>query len=168
MINEAGLITYTTSPGVRIDPTPPDPLQIVAVDPEFHMTLIATHQGHTDSLAAWWEFEEPESYIVGYKVAVGLKPNGTEVLDWTDMGLEKELVLLELDLENLETYYFTVEATNAAGLRGIGHTDGIIVSWLQKTLFAATHYRQGATFRAMGKGRGPNTDLLVQSGANQS
>jgi hypothetical protein len=68
VVNEAGLITYSSSPGIRLDPTPPDPVQFVAVDPEFHMTLPATHQGHLDSLAAWWEFEELESEIVDFQV----------------------------------------------------------------------------------------------------
>jgi hypothetical protein len=68
VVNEAGLVRYSQSPGVRIDPTPPVPLRIVAVDPEFHMTLPATQQGHTDSLAAWWDFDEVESEIVEYKV----------------------------------------------------------------------------------------------------
>ena len=111
-----------------MDPTPPDPLNIVAVDPEFHMTLVAIHQGHTDSLAAWWEFDEPESYITGYRVAVGTNPNETQILEWTDVGPVQELMLSELDLVNFETYYFTVEATNAAGLKKVAHTDGIMVS----------------------------------------
>ena len=68
IINGAGLVTNSSSPGIRLDPTPPKPVEIVAVDPEFHMTLPATHQGHLDSLAAWWEFEELESEIVGYQV----------------------------------------------------------------------------------------------------
>ena len=91
------------------------------------MTLIATHQGHTDSLAAWWEFDEPESYITRHKVAVGTKPNGTQILDWTDVGLDQELMLIDLELDNLETYYFTIEATNAAGLKYVAHTNGITV-----------------------------------------
>ena len=127
VVNEAGFVTVTSSPGIQIDPTPPEPVRLVVVDPEFHMILIATHQGHTDSLAAWWDFEEPESYITGYKVAVGTKPNGTEVLDWTDVGVEIELLIDDLNLTNLETYFFTVEATNAAGLSSISYTDGITV-----------------------------------------
>ena len=69
IINGAGLVTNSSSPGIRLDPTPPAPLRIVAVDPEFDMTLPATHQGHLHSLAAWWEFDEPESEITGYQVS---------------------------------------------------------------------------------------------------
>ena len=127
VINEAGITSYTSSPGVRIDPTPPVPTRVVAVDPEFDMILIATHQGHVDSLAAWWEFDEPESFVTGFKVAVGLAPNGTEILDWTDMGVGTQLLIDGLNLTNLETYYYTVEATNAAGLTSIGYSDGITV-----------------------------------------
>ena len=128
MINEAGFTTYASSPGIQIDPTPPQLMQVVAVDPEFHMTLIATHQGHTDSLAAWWEFDEPESYVVSYKVAIGTQPNGTSIMDWLYLGLEEEFSLYGLELENWKTYYFTVEATNAAGLTSTGSSDGIMVT----------------------------------------
>ena len=73
VINEADLVTYASSPGIRLDPTPPVPLRIVAVDPEYDMTLTATHQGHLDSLAAWWDFEETESEIVKFKVRKSYK-----------------------------------------------------------------------------------------------
>ena len=128
VVNEAGLETFASSPGVFLDPTPPVPKRIISLDPEFDMTMIATHQGHTDSLAARWEFDEPESHIMRYRVAVGKMPNGTEILDWLDVGLEQNMMLSDLGLENLATYFFTVEATNAAGLSSVEHTEGITVS----------------------------------------
>ena len=69
------------------------------------------------------------SYIFP-QVAVGTKPNGTELMDWTSVGVARELLLDHLSLQEQQMYYFTVEATNAAGLKSVGHTDGITVSTL--------------------------------------
>ena len=68
-----------------------------------------------------------QSSLLCVQVAVGTSPNGTELMAWTSVGLAEELMLDELELKEEETYYFTVEATNAAGLKTVAHTDGIKV-----------------------------------------
>ena len=68
MINGAGLETIVSSTEMLIDLTPPRLIAITAIDPEFDMTQEATHQSHTDTIAAWWEFDEPESLILEYMV----------------------------------------------------------------------------------------------------
>ena len=39
-----------------------------AVDPHYDMVTPSTQQGFLDSLGAFWQFLDPESYLVEYKV----------------------------------------------------------------------------------------------------
>ena len=49
-------------------------------------------------------------------------------MEWTSVDLARELLLDNLHLQAHQTYFFSVEATNAAGLKSMGYTDGITVS----------------------------------------
>ena len=104
--------------GQYLDITPPRLRQILCVDPWFSMTQGKTKQLANDSVGAFYEFEEVESYIHHYEVAIGLQPFGQQFRNFSSIGLERNPRLFDVKgyLEEGETYYITVTAYNEAGL----------------------------------------------------
>ena len=49
-------------------------------------------------------------------------------MDWISVGYHTEILLEDLALEELQTYYICVEAINVVGLSMFACTDGIMVS----------------------------------------
>lgn len=68
--------------------------------------------------AHWFGFNDEESGISGFRVAVGKKPNAVDVLPFHDVGMTTNITL-PLNTSGLfdgDIVYVTVESSNQAGL----------------------------------------------------
>ena len=69
--------------------------------------------------AHWFGFNDEESGISGFRVAVGKHPNATDVLPFHDVGVTTNVTLLLNGTSGLfegSIVYVTVESRNPAGL----------------------------------------------------
>lgn len=66
----------------------------------------------------WYGFNDNESGISGFRVAVGRQPNATDVLQFKDVGLTTSIAipLGNSALVDGDIVYVTVESRNSAGL----------------------------------------------------
>ena len=128
-VSEAGLETLSVSPGVQIDITPPILIDIAAVDPEYDPIISTEYQWSNSSLAAWWDFEDKESPMYEYKVAIGTAPNSTDVMLFSSIGTQTTITINNLEglLKEGSKYYINVEAINAAGLSTFASTGGVYI-----------------------------------------
>ena len=62
-INEAGLESISSSPGVKIDITPPVLDSIEATDPDYDPVIPTAFQMSNRLLAAWWLFEDNGEFV---------------------------------------------------------------------------------------------------------
>ena len=85
-------------------------------------------QAWPEGLHAWWSAVDPESGVVEYRYAIGTQPGATDVGDWEHTTATE--VNVDLELAEGQTYYFSVQARNAANLwSAIGVSDGIVVAY---------------------------------------
>ena len=69
--------------------------------------------------AHWFGFNDDESGISGFRVAVGKKPNAVDVLPFHDVGMTTNITLPLNNTSGLfdgDIVYVTVESSNQAGL----------------------------------------------------
>ena len=67
----------------------------------------------------WFGFNDLESEVSGFRVAVGKHPNATDVLQFQDVGLVTNITLPFSNISTLfdgDIVYITVESRNPAGL----------------------------------------------------
>lgn len=84
-------------------------------------------QSSLSSLRARWWSRDLETGIFRYDVAIGTTPGGTDVMNWTNVGIRSEATF-NVSLAHGKTYYVAVRAVNGAGLTSaIGVSDGIRV-----------------------------------------
>ena len=67
--------------------------------------------------ASWNSFNDPLSGIKNYEYAVGDSPEGVNILSWTNIGLETQVLIQGLPLSHGSQYYI--------GVRGIDSVDNI-------------------------------------------
>lgn len=75
-------------------------------------TFFTTHQ----ITAHWNASQDVNSDIAGYEVSVGLSPGATNVVNWTNVGVQTQATLSSLSLVPNTMYYVNVRAINQAGL----------------------------------------------------
>ncbi|MBI2548349.1 hypothetical protein HYW21_03290 [Candidatus Woesearchaeota archaeon] len=76
------------------------------------------------SLTASWNFTEDLSPMT-YRYAIGTTRQGTDVVSWTEVGSNTTVTATDLSLQEGQLYYWSVEATNGAGLKSYGYSDGV-------------------------------------------
>ena len=82
------------------------------------------------TLHASWSSSDPESGIARYEYAIGTTPGGEDLVGFTDAGVATQITRTDLALANGARYYFSVRATNGAGLVSYtGVSDGIMVDY---------------------------------------
>ncbi len=96
-----------------LDMTPP--ANISAVNDGTGADISATNNSFRLS-ANWPQSSDPESGISSYWYAIGTSPNSTDILEWTNNGPSVSTTQARLPLYHGTTYYFTVKASNGAGL----------------------------------------------------
>ncbi|MDI6704154.1 MAG: hypothetical protein QME40_05760 [bacterium] len=121
-INKAGIPgDVTSSDGITIDTTPPDNVPKVTDE--------GGYTGDNTRLYAEWEpAKDNTSGIIEYKYCIGTKCGKADVVNWTSIGTKREVTHTGLNLQDGETYYFSVKAKNGAGLWSVPvSSDGITV-----------------------------------------
>ena len=97
-------VTFTVDyAGYIADTTPPPP-----------PTVTASVSG-TTTISGRWSANDPQSAITLYRYTIGTTPSGTDVVNWTNVGVT-EVVRSELNLLAGQTYYVSVKARNEGGL----------------------------------------------------
>ncbi|XP_048250793.1 uncharacterized protein LOC124111176 [Haliotis rufescens] len=123
-VNKAGAVaTYDTN-GVLLDNSKPEMKWVyVGIFSGSSEELINGYviQSDNSGIMATWFATDHESGISSYAIAVGTTEGGTDVLNWMDVGAEKDKYLSGLTLTVTDPgkmtplYYVTVKATNGAG-----------------------------------------------------
>ena len=128
--NEAGLSIITHSNWLRVDTTPAKITFLHASDPDYVSESPAEFQGSNTSLSAFWEFNDVESPLVEYIIAIGTAPGRTDIVEPTSVGLDTQVIIdgLEGIIQYGTRYFVTVTGRNAAGLNTTGSTAGITPS----------------------------------------
>ena len=115
-INGVGLTgNATNSNGQKVDTSAPSAPPAVR---DGTGTDIATTNSATQLSANWDASTDAESGISGYQYAIGTSAGGTQTVNWTSLGNATTVTKTGLSLTNGQTYYFSVEAVDGAGLTG--------------------------------------------------
>ncbi len=80
---------------------------------------VGCHFFNTSLRVYWSQFHDEESNIAGYRVAIGRKPLGYDIVPYTYLGVVSDAKFdlgEKYGLSLGETIFATVEATNKAGL----------------------------------------------------
>lgn len=100
-----------------IDTTPP---VLIKIDD-------GNHSFSTTTLSATWEFYDNESVVDAYNYSVGSMPAISDVANWT-VTPSTSATLINLNLTDMQTYYWNVQAHNRAALWSTVYpSDGIPV-----------------------------------------
>ena len=108
-----------SSNGITVDATPPT-APVVTDD--------GAYTADSTQLHATWTASDPESGLARYEYSIGANPGGTDVVVWTDIGLNTSVTKTGLHLSDGSRYYVNVRAYNKVGVvSAVGSSDGIIV-----------------------------------------
>ena len=113
----AGNISDTVSDSITLDTTAPS---AVTVTDEGAYT-----PSMSELIANWSGASDAESGVSQYRYAIGTSPGGNDVVDWTTIA-GTTVTKTGLTLSSTNTYYFSVQAQNGAGLWSTAvNSDGI-------------------------------------------
>ena len=88
-----------------------------------------------DVLTAHWQFTDPLSGVASYQYAISNGSDGSQIVDWTDVGLDTFFTHTDLDLLSGTTYYISVRATDIVGNESSSYiSDGITTDFMQPTV----------------------------------
>lgn len=138
-ITASGQYIRTSSNGVMIDVTPPEPIAPVDhFDVTYSSVRPTSFQASNDTISVRWAFRDQESGIVDYQWEIGTSPNTTDIQSFVSVGEATSGINRDLlgVLRHNETYYVTVVATNGAGLSSSVTSDGVTYSASQLNLTA--------------------------------
>ena len=128
-VNGAGLETRNVTDGYLIDTSPPLLRSIGYTTP-------LQYRSDKDSISAYWSYEDPESGIMRYDVAIRVIKRGVDVTvfprgtNWDEIYNPSNFVQYSqsgLDLEDGKTYKITVKAVNRANLISVHETEPFTV-----------------------------------------
>jgi hypothetical protein len=119
--------------GNKYNQESPSVLESIYLDTSSPTTPVVTDEGlytsSTAQLYASWSSSDPQTGIIEYQYAIGTQAEGTDIVDWTSVGTQTEIIHSGLSLTQGRTYYFSVQAKNAAGSWSqIGSSDGITIN----------------------------------------
>ncbi len=115
-----GLMSVGYSDGIRGgDPTPPNPVTV---------TDDGTYTASATSLhATWTASDDPDSGIKQYEFAAGTTAGNTNIVGWTNVGLNLSHTATGLSLTHGQIYYIAVRVSNNGGTSTVCLADGITV-----------------------------------------
>lgn len=104
------------------DTTPPTPPGNVTDEGKYSFS--------TNTLTCSWSASsDPQTGVSGYRIRIGTSQGSGSLLDWTDVGNVTSVTRPGLALVNGQTYYFTIQARNGAGLfSASSFSDGITIA----------------------------------------
>lgn len=80
------------------------------------ITYRAAFSSSLNSIEVSWQSIDLQSGIIDYEYSIGSNPGSTDILNWTSAGGRTEAIILGLNLNDRQTCYVNVRATNGAGL----------------------------------------------------
>ena len=95
-----------------------DAAQCAAQRPRWNGSGHFHHQFHHAIVGQLGRRTDNESGISGYQYAIGTTAGGTQTVNWTSLGNVTTVTKTGLTLTLGQTYYFSVQAVNGAGLTG--------------------------------------------------
>ncbi|HET6245709.1 MAG: T9SS type A sorting domain-containing protein [Bacteroidetes bacterium] len=123
--DSAGNISTLTSMFVNVDWTAPDDVTIVndGTGSDINYTLSSGELS-----ANWLPSFDPHSGLEKYLYSIGTSAGLADVVNWTDNSINSFVTHTGLSLTHGQTYYFSIQAINEAGLlSSISNSDGQIV-----------------------------------------
>ncbi|MFH0894767.1 MAG: N-acetylmuramoyl-L-alanine amidase [Bacteroidota bacterium] len=124
--DSAGNISAIAFHGLNVDYTPP--AFIATVNDGSGADLDITNVNSSLS-ANWTASTDPNSGIASYWYAIGTTAGDSNIVGWTNNALNVSFIHSGLSLGSGMTYYVSIRAYNAAGLKsGITSSDGITVA----------------------------------------
>ncbi|MDP7529760.1 MAG: fibronectin type III domain-containing protein, partial [Candidatus Marinimicrobia bacterium] len=117
--NISGLVS---SNGVEVDVSAPDPGTVIdGLNADLEWTNDAT-----SLTASWSGFKDDNSAIDYYEYAMGSDSGGTDVISWTNVGMDSSVTRSGLSLQDGAAYTFSVRATDIMGNTSVpASTNGI-------------------------------------------
>lgn len=111
---------------LNIDWTPPAPINQIH---EGSTNDVDTISNPTQVDVFWASTNDPHSGIAYYEVSLGTDPCNDDIVNWTNVGLINQYTFNNLQLNQGQTYYTNVRATNNAGLTSnCTSSDGFIIN----------------------------------------
>ncbi|KAI0241220.1 hypothetical protein LSAT2_032838 [Lamellibrachia satsuma] len=151
-VNKVGLTTTAFSRPLLVDNTPPQGGLVIEL-PDTYITSINTavdtdtntteqdaaadftrkdvicQRALTQVVVAWQPFEDPETEVTRYQVAMGFTPGGTQVHPFEDVSPGAlTAVIRHIDLSRQRKVFATVKGYNAAGLHSTATSNGVYMS----------------------------------------
>ncbi|XP_033637440.1 uncharacterized protein LOC117298344 isoform X1 [Asterias rubens] len=126
------------SDGVVVDTTPPTPGSVWIGWGNHNK-----YQSSTSKLVIQWEsFSDVEEHglarhhsgIKYYEYAIGSMPGGSDVIDFTRVGIANSIIIHSLRLQNGHAYYAVIRATDFVGLSTTSASDAIIIDTTPPTV----------------------------------
>ncbi|XP_078578634.1 uncharacterized protein LOC144863382 [Branchiostoma floridae x Branchiostoma japonicum] len=150
-VNGVGLQSQAFSEPIAVDLTPPVPglvieltgIDLIELQHRDNLTYVAICNSREDCeehnavcqksitsvYAAWEDFQDPESPVIRYEVAVGTALGLTDLSPFTNVEAAKRSAVVDgLDLSQHPQVFVMVRAHNAAGLVNTGTSDGVFIS----------------------------------------
>ena len=122
--NKAGLESVGKSSIVLYDITPPIPSYVY----DGSKTQDVDYQSATTGIKAYWgSMDDQQTAIVRYEWAIGTQRGGEQTRPYENTGLTREGSCPTCILSSGVTYFVTVMAVNAAGLKATVSSDGILI-----------------------------------------
>ncbi len=145
--DNAGLVgSATNSPGQTVDTTPPTAPPAV-YDGTTTGVETSTTTSTTQLSANWSASTDSISGISGYQYAIGTTAGGTNVVGWTSVGNVLSVTKTGLSLNVGTTYYFSVKATDNAGLVGsAANSSGCTVVSSGSTIYFQDNFEGWAVY----------------------
>ena len=128
-VDVIGHSVTNVSNGIVIDVTPPVCGRVVQVDPSWSVTQNAPYQSTNSSIAAYWECNDNISGIAEYQWAISSNRDNDlpDKQPFVSVGMETNVQLNNLTLEQKHTYFVIVRIFNRAGLGSLWYGPGITV-----------------------------------------
>ncbi|XP_046356064.2 uncharacterized protein LOC124134978 [Haliotis rufescens] len=136
--NSAGLQTIAVSDGFVVDDTPP--VVGVVFNTDRHKN-IEFQSSNTTLKASWHGFEDYHSYVQRFEIAI--VKEGEHILDsmFKYHGMENEITIENLKLEEKKRYRIAVRAVDAAGLRSsTAESPSILIDTSASKAFQCTSF----------------------------
>jgi len=112
----------TSSNGVTIDILPPTITYVSEVSEENF-----PYQGSDSTISVFWGGSDNLSGVELFMFSLGEFEGDTSVYNWENVGLDTSGIATNVQLEEGETYWATVIASDLAGNTTVSHGDGVTV-----------------------------------------
>jgi hypothetical protein len=123
------------------------------------------NDGSLSSLSANWNITDGDSGIADFEYSIGTTSGGTDIVNWTSVGVSTSQTASSLTLQTSQTYYFNIRATDVAGNQNIISSDGQYVSPTLSFSVSPANLDIGTLDAGNGYSASANTTLTTSTNA---